>query len=193
MAAKKRSTGRRTTGGSFVPPPLGKIVWYGMILPLVLFFGIATAISIFRGPPKSAQRASPAPTHVEVTLAGQPHHLELALTDAVRTEGLKGRSSMPDNCGMLFVFPDEKIRQFWMQDCLISLDIIFISTGRQIVSIHTMGAPASGVPDRELPVCTSASAAQYVIELNGGRAEQLGLKPGQMLDLPVELLKGIAR
>ncbi len=50
---------------------------------------------------------------------------EIAQTDAEKAQGLMNRKNLCANCGMIFVYPDEQIRSFWMKDTLIPLDIYF--------------------------------------------------------------------
>lgn len=124
-----------------------------------------------------------------VVLGGQTFHLEYAMTDAVRTVGLSGRSALASDGGMLFVFPDIKRRYFWMKDCLIDLDIIFLDTVGRIVQIHAMALPEARATDDQLMHYSSRWPAQFAIELAGGAAARLGLKTGQKIDLPLDQLK----
>lgn len=75
-------------------------------------------------------------------------NVEIADTDKLRRLGLSGRSSLPDNTGMLFVFPQSFHHTFWMNDMKFDLDFIWINQG-QVVQIHELvPAPANskGVP-----------------------------------------------
>ncbi len=170
---------------------LGSVVW--LILACVIAGALVIVIWAAVREAGPTNIPAPSPATVQVELGGRMHELELALTDAARAEGLKGRPSLPDHRGMLFAFADEATRRFWMKDCLIPLDIIFMDATGTIVSMHTLSVPTPGTPDAALPTCTSASPAKYVIELNAGRSAELGLNPGHTLDLPVELLKSHVR
>ena len=66
--------------------------------------------------------------------------LEIADTDATQQKGLMFRDSMPENHGMIFVFGNEIVRNFWMKNTRIPLDIIYIASDGTIVSIKTMQA-----------------------------------------------------
>jgi len=86
-------------------------------------------------------------------------------------QGLMFRESLPEDAGMLFIFPDETLRSFWMKNTLIPLDIIFISTDLEIVHI------AHAIPCETDP-CASYSSlfpAQYVVEINGDLSDELGI------------------
>jgi len=114
------------------------------------------------------------------------------LDEATRERGLMGRASLPADGGMLFVFPDNARRAFWMKNCLIDLDIIFLDGLGYVTAVHTMTAPAPGTPDERLPTWSSRKPAQFAIELNAGEADKLGVDVGQRIDLPVPSLKARA-
>jgi uncharacterized protein len=86
--------------------------------------------------------------------------------------GLMYRPQMAENRGMLFVFPGEEERSFWMKNTYIPLDIIFVDAGKKIVTIQDNTQPLS---TESVP---SYKPARYVIEVNAGFAEKHGIKPG---------------
>lgn len=95
--------------------------------------------------------------------------LEVAYTQSMRTLGLMYRHQLDKNKGMLFVFPDNAQRNFWMKNTPIPLDIIYIDAEQKIVHIAADTKPYS---ESEIP---SIKPAKYVVELNAGRAAELGL------------------
>ena len=132
------------------------------------------------------------PPELTVPLAGTEFRLELALTDAQIRTGMMGRTQLDPNAGMLFVFRDERPRRFWMKDCLIPLDVLFLDKTGRIVSIHTMAVPTPQEADGP-PSYPSHWPAQFAIELNAGRAEELKLEPGDRVPLPLPKLNRWAR
>ena len=62
-----------------------------------------------------------------VTINNQIVHVELAQDNIEITQGLMYREHLDENTGMLFLFPNEQKRTFWMKNTFIPLDIIFIS------------------------------------------------------------------
>jgi len=68
--------------------------------------------------------------------------LELAVDDLSRARGLGGRTSVPDDGGMLFVFPEAAERTFWMKDCLTDIDIMFLGPTGRVLSTEVMIANA---------------------------------------------------
>lgn len=98
--------------------------------------------------------------------------VEIAADDAARAYGLMNRTSMPDDHGMLFVFPDNAPRTFWMHNTLIPLDMLFIAADGTILHIH-----ANAHPNDDTPI-PSRFAVPQVLEINGGAAAKWGVKEG---------------
>jgi len=98
--------------------------------------------------------------------------MELAISEDEHARGLMFRKQMDENRGMLFIFPDEDIRSFWMHNTLIPLDIIYVNANRQVVSISKN---AKTLNDQSLP---SESPAMYVIEINAGLCDKYGIEKG---------------
>lgn len=123
----------------------------------------------------------------EVQIKGDLFKLELALTPDQRAEGLMGREEISLSGGMLFVFPDAPPYPtelgFWMKNCLTPIDLIFLDPTGRVVALHEMVPPLPGIPDHELPVYRSGDPAQYAIELKGGRAAELGMIIGDLIEL----------
>jgi hypothetical protein len=99
-------------------------------------------------------------------------NIEIAETDFDRQLGLMKRKSMKEKQGMLFVFPDEEIKSFWMRNTFISLDMIFVNSKREIVTIHKN---TSTLSDQSYP---SSKPALYVIEVLAGFTDKYNIKEG---------------
>lgn len=103
--------------------------------------------------------------------------LEVAKTPRQQALGLMFRKSLPDNRGMLFTFDRPQVAQFWMKNVEIPLDMIFLYKGE-------VKAIAANVPpcfDDPCPIYGPDGLVDKVIELRGGRAEELNLKVGDRL------------
>ncbi|MDO5608937.1 MAG: DUF192 domain-containing protein [Capnocytophaga sp.] len=99
--------------------------------------------------------------------------IEFADTLSERELGLMYRKSMAENQGMLFIYPDQQPElSFYMKNTYIPLDIIYINSEMQIVSIVRNAKP---LDETSLP---SGKPAQYVLEINGGRAAAWGIEVG---------------
>jgi uncharacterized protein len=101
--------------------------------------------------------------------------IEIADDDDERMRGLMDRQNLPDNAGMLFIFPNEELRSFWMKNTYISLDIIYINSQKEIVSIQKYTQPKSTY---SIP---SEKPAMYVLEVNAGFTDKNGIDPGDKI------------
>lgn len=98
--------------------------------------------------------------------------IEIAESPAEQQQGLMYRSFMRNDNGMLFIFERDEPRAFWMHNTIIPLDIIYVNSKMEIVSIAQDTQPYSDESIR------SNGPAMYVIEVNSGFSVQYGLKPG---------------
>ncbi len=156
-----------------------------LILPLVCGLGML-ALLIFANQVNRSVISAPesvipvkAGSHITVNL----HSLKLEIADtlAAQQRGLGGRVSLASDQGMLFVFDRPGRYPFWMKDVAFPLDIIWLKQG-----IVQEVAQFESVTDAILiPSYTPRYAADRVIEVNAGVAQQFGLKPGvRVLGLP---------
>ncbi len=101
--------------------------------------------------------------------------IEIAETDSARTRGLMQRTALPERSGMLFLFPNEQTRGFWMANTPLALDILFANADSQIVSIAKYTTPYSQDNVR------SGAPAQFVLEMPAGFADSHGVLEGDRL------------
>ena len=135
-------------------------------------------------------------THEEIRLGDGTWRMELAMTDESIARGLMGRESLPKGEGMLFIFPDNTERSFWMANCLINIDLLYLDGRGVITSMHRMKAePPRDVGESELAYQTrmrhyrSGIPVRFAIEVPEGTIDELSLAPNQKVDLDVEGLK----
>jgi len=117
-------------------------------------------------------------TGPSVELKGQHFDVEIADTESARERGLMFRESMPADHGMLFLFDDLAVRTFWMKNCRMPLDILYFDQNYNLVSAQQRVPACRSEP---CPVYPSEGAAKYVLELNAGTADKLGVQPGDAL------------
>lgn len=108
--------------------------------------------------------------------------VEIAADPAARERGLMGRTSLPPDGGMLFVYPGEDERHFWMKDCHIPLAAAFMDGTGRILNIEEM-TPGAGLPGEELRTWDSAGPARFVLEMEGGWFARRGIGAGDRVDL----------
>ena len=112
-------------------------------------------------------------------LGGQARFtVDIADDLAERARGLMFREKMPAGSGMLFVYDRPQAASFWMKNTLIPLDIIFIGADGTVTRVAKMAKPHDETP---IP---GGSAIQFVLEINGGLAADLGLGEGAVLRHP---------
>lgn len=106
--------------------------------------------------------------------AGNVHRftVEVAATPQQQAQGLMFRTQMDADAGMIFPFPAPRFASFWMKNTVIPLDIIFVRADGTIANIAAKTEPYSTVP------VSSDGDVAAVLELNGGRAAELGITAG---------------
>lgn len=114
-----------------------------------------------------------------VPIGSRTYKLEVAVSEAAQEKGLMQRDALAADRGMIFVFPGDAIREFWMKNTRIPLDIIFLNSGGKVVWVESM-------KPYDLHTTSSIYPAQYAIELNAGQAKACGIKPGDQITLPPE-------
>lgn len=111
--------------------------------------------------------------------AGGAEHrfiVEVARTLEEQATGLMHRQSLGPDRGMIFPYEPPQPASFWMRNTFIPLDLIFIAPGGTVQRVE-----ANAVPLSEEPLA-SDGPVEAVLELAGGRAEQIGLKSGDHVD-----------
>ncbi len=102
-------------------------------------------------------------------------NIEVADDDAERAQGLMYRDAMAENAGMLFLMETEEPQTFWMENTIISLDILYADAGKKIVSIQKNCKPYSR---DQIP---SVKPALYVVEVNAGYTSKYNIKVGDVI------------
>ena len=109
--------------------------------------------------------------------------VELARTESERDQGLMYRKELDKNKGMLFIFDKEGIYPFWMKNTLIPLDMIWIDGNNKVVFISQNVQPCKSFI---CPTIFPPVKAKYVLEINAGLCDKMGLKIGDDLKINVK-------
>jgi uncharacterized membrane protein (UPF0127 family) len=118
------------------------------------------------------------PTEAITITSGDKTHtfqVELADTDAETSMGLMNRAQMARDHGMIFDFGQPRETGMWMKNTLIPLDMLFLDTDGTVLAVAHNARPHS------LRLITPGFAVKGVLEVNGGVAKELGLKPGDVV------------
>ena len=149
---------------------------------LILAGGMGLVVTL-RGPPAATVRAGPldamatqglGTTALALTGAAGTREfvVEIVRTEMQREIGLMNRHSLGEDRGMLFIFPDEKPRYFWMRNTFVPLDIVYLDAAGRVVSVAADAKPLDETP------LASGYPARFVLELNAGTAARMGVGAG---------------
>jgi uncharacterized membrane protein (UPF0127 family)/cold shock CspA family protein len=149
----------------------------GLMPPARRVAALAVAAVLAAG---AGHAADCAPDQVDLRADGSAlrFHVEVMDTAAGREKGLMFRESLPKFSGMLFVYEEPQPVAFWMRNTLIPLDILFFDAAGRLERIA-----ANARPHDETPLF-GGNDIQYVLEINGGLAAELGIAPGAEIRNP---------
>lgn len=108
---------------------------------------------------------------VALTVNGHKLTAEVAHTDPARSQGLMHRRMLPENRGMLFVFPTVARHAMWMMNTYVPLSVAFIDEHGLIINIEDMKPHTQDSHP-------AAKPAKYALEMNLGWFSKRGIKPG---------------
>ena len=151
-----------------------------LVLPAMLAIGIS-------GHAGDAQSQNNAAAVLSIVSATGKHsfNVELAETPAQQEQGLMFRRELAPDAGMLFDFKEPTMATMWMRNTLIPLDMLFVDARGRIVNIAQRAVPQSDA------IIAAAAPVRAVIELNGGTAARLGIKPGDRVLFPILRWSGV--
>ena len=167
-----------------------------MISKLSIIIVMTITFNLMIGPACNEQTETPAEPTItppvgdclsttKLTLAEEVFTVELAHTRASRAKGLMFRKEIPPNTGMLFIHSKPQVLSYWMKNCLIDMDIVYIKEDGTIATVYTMTVlPDSNISDWDIPGYSSEAPVKYALELPAGDAVKLKLTPGEKIKIP---------
>ncbi len=108
-----------------------------------------------------------------------PVEVDVASTPDQWSRGLMYRTSLPEDSGMLFVFPYPDVRTFWMKNTLIPLDMLFIAANGTVMEIHH----AEPCKSENCEFYSSMVPVLYVLELNGNFTNINNIEKGSEVEI----------
>lgn len=159
-----------------------------VLIPLVLVIVFITVVGFFIKIYPTFNTTSTKNEKVAqkiVTIGSKNINIEIADTNELREKGLGGRSTLPENNGMLFVFDSKPVMvNFWMKDMLMPIDIIWIANNKITKIDKNVPFYPAGTPDNQLKVYGPSSPIDYVLEVNSGFSAKNNIKVGDVATLP---------
>ena len=137
------------------------------------------AIAFVLTAPAALAELETSPLTIESSNGVHAFTVEIADEPEEITTGLMNRESMDPDAGMLFDFGQPREAAMWMKNTLIPLDMLFMAPDGQVIAIARNAVPGS------LRTITPGVPVKAVLELNGGRAEELGIEPGDEVIHPI--------
>jgi len=156
-----------------------------ILLPLIGVAVFIAAIGFLIQKSPQLFPGSDTPVQRSLSIGSKIISFEVAKTDAERAKGLSGRSSLPEDGGMLFVFDPQNVTPgFWMKETLIPLDIIWINDGHVVKIDKNIEPPKENTPDSKLKVYKPDTPIDYVLEVNAGYSDKNGVEVTDSVVLP---------
>ncbi len=126
----------------------------------------------------------PAETMAIVTAQGRfEFDVEIADETEEQQRGLMFRTDLPPRRGMLFDFGQTRMVTMWMRNTPLPLDMVFIRADGTVANVAERTTPFSD------DIVASGEPVAYVLELNGGVARMIGVKPGDKVEFPAGIAK----
>ena len=133
-----------------------------LLIVCLLILGVVILILFILGPRYTTVKIGDSTIYAKVVSAPQQ-----------QVQGLSGTSKLPNNQGMLFVFPRSNKISFWMKGMHYNLDIIWINSSKRVVTI------AQNLSPKSYPrVYSPTQLSSYVLEIDGGMVNRLGIHAG---------------
>jgi uncharacterized protein len=146
------------------------------IITVALLFALAAPLAQANPQPAALGKAQSLPysplTIVRADGKTLSFQVEVARTPEQQEIGLMWRTSLAPDKGMIFIFQAPRQANFWMENTLIPLDMLFIRADGRIANIIENAMPLTRT------LRASDGPVKAVLELAGGSAARLGLKPG---------------
>lgn len=160
-----------------------------LLLPSLAFLALSCGTS-----PAPSGKANTQQHPVLLLPDGSHLTLQLAADPSSQERGLMFVRALPDDEGMLFLFDEEGPRAFWMKNCEMPIDMVWLDASFRVRDITHSAPPCRKEP---CPTFSPKMPVRHVLEMRGGLAKEKGLKEGDalvVLDLPAtSAMKGGSR
>ncbi len=163
-------------------PPMTRTIAVFVLVGILAVIAVALSL-IYR----DSYRTQVSAEHAVASFNGNAIALELATTTAAQELGLGGRTQVPDDYGMLFIFASDGSYGFWMKDMKVPIDMFWLADDGSVVTMKTDIA-TSTYPAVFYPT----EPVRYVLETMSGYAAEHGIHAGSML-VGLTFLPGVSK
>jgi uncharacterized membrane protein (UPF0127 family) len=146
------------------------------LIVLIAITGVAILLFSLQS---SLRVSSPAGGRSNVLIDGQEVSVTIAQTMEEQRQGLSGTPELRESTGMLFIYNQHTIPQFWMKDMNYPIDIIWIKDNRVVGFVENAPVP---IPDQELPRYHPDEPINYVLEVPAGFVARYGTRIGSAFE-----------
>ena len=160
-------------------PRLGQLLLFPLLLGLPLLGCRSNgAEGDAQSGPEASEAVMPAPGRdlAWVIIGADTVVAEVARTPTQRSQGLSNRDHLAPGAGMIFVFEDEEVRSFWMQDTYIPLDIAYLDATARIIDIQQMEPETTRMH-------TSSGPAMFALEVPQGWFAEMEIQVGAQVEI----------
>jgi len=142
-----------------------------------------------------------APPTAKIRIGKHIFELDIAADSKSRAKGLMDREELKEDEGMIFVYPTgTRTLSFWMKNCTIDIDVMFLNSRGRVVAMHEMKAEEPRgekesifAYEQRLTLYRSKRAAQYAVELRSGMIKSLEVEVGDEIVFDRATLAKLAR
>lgn len=158
-----------------------------LLLAFILQISNITLLKNYQEPKSADSQADTQLTDVsapasQVIIGDHVFLTEVAIDPAAQKKGLSGRDNLPEDSGLLFVYPSKSILTFWMLDVRFNIDLLWISDDKIVGIEKNMQAPAPATEDKDLLLYSSPEPVNRVLEINSGLVDKYGIQIGDRLE-----------
>lgn len=125
-----------------------------------------------------------------VTVKGKSFLAEVARSEAERARGLMYRAHLPKDRCMFFFYEADGHHPIWMKNCLISLDVAWLSADGTVLEVQENVPPCSPLRGDDCPSFGGTRASRHFVEFAAGTFRRLGLRPGDRMGWDLRLDDG---
>ncbi len=141
-------------------------------------------------PGRPGSRVSYKADNGTVTVKDHRFLAEVAATRAAREKGLMHRCSLAEDRCMFFIHDEDGAHGIWMKNCLIPLDVVWITAEGRVVAIAEAVPPCPPLGGGDYPIYGGAVPARHFIEFAAGTIKRIGLKKGDGICWQLKLEDG---